>query len=537
MMFVPSDATANTGAGSTCTLSADGSRVVAGSGGHGHGGISSGAVWIVSGPATSTQTEVELLPSAPQSSMGFALALAMNGPGDVLLVGAPLMGPSALRPEAFLYRFDGSSWQEEWHKESALYDAFGNSVAISAVGDVFAIGRPRYTPHWNIQDLGAVNVYRPVAGTWTLESVPYPADYPGHASMYFGNYIAMSADGNTLAIRSWSTFNSPQANGAIYVYEYDASGWVESAKLQEPIAYSDGGFATAIAVDAPGTTVVAGNWQDSRFANYSGAATVFRKSSSGWSCDGVLLSTAPAANGSFGMAVAINDAGDRIVVGEPGATIGGLTSAGSVTEFERTSAGWNPVSVHVAPTPTGASFFGRSVAMSASGRRWIAGEHQADVGASNTGALHMFDVPCPPVTVYCTAQVNSLGCTPAISGVGAPSCSQPTGFSIAAQQVRNQQSGLLFYGTNGRAAQPFQGGTLCVRQPLKRTTLQTSGGSPAPTADCTGTFAFDFNAWVYGTSDPALFPGQHIYAQYYSRDAGATPKVNLTDAIEFYLEP
>jgi hypothetical protein len=96
---------------------------------------------------------------------------------------------------------------------------------------------------------------------------------------------------------------------------------------------------------------------------------------------------------------------------------------------------------------------------------------------------------------------------------------------------------MLFYGTSGRAAYPWNGGTLCVEPPLRRTPLLNSGGSPPGVANCSGVFARDFNAWVSTSQDPTLFPGQHVRAQYYARDPAAPSHVNLSDAVEFYLEP
>jgi hypothetical protein len=64
-----------------------------------------------------------------------------------------------------------------------------------------------------------------------------------------------------------------------------------------------------------------------------------------------------------------------------------------------------------------------------------------------------------------------------------------------------------------------------------------SAGSTPPAIDCSGAFDFDFNTWAANSLDPALFAGQHVFAQYYSRDPGASAQVNLTDALDFYLEP
>ncbi|MDZ4773992.1 MAG: hypothetical protein SGI72_12755 [Planctomycetota bacterium] len=137
----------------------------------------------------------------------------------------------------------------------------------------------------------------------------------------------------------------------------------------------------------------------------------------------------------------------------------------------------------------------------------------------------------------CNAQVNSQGCTPQIGAIGIPRVSGGAGsFSIRATSVINQQSGLLFYGINS-ALQPFQGGTLCVAAPLTRTPIANSGGS-ASGLDCTGVIAFDMGARLAAGVDPRLHVGATIFAQWWTRDALATPfGTNLSNAIRFTIGP
>ncbi|MBI5431721.1 MAG: VCBS repeat-containing protein [Planctomycetes bacterium] len=145
----------------------------------------------------------------------------------------------------------------------------------------------------------------------------------------------------------------------------------------------------------------------------------------------------------------------------------------------------------------------------------------------------------PPTTVtYCVAKTTSVGCSPAIASSGTPSASAGSGFTISASQALNNKNGLLFYGTHGRASAPFQGGTLCVKSPIKRTAVQSSGGNPPPN-DCSGSFALDFNAYVASGADPALIGGVLVDAQYWFRDPGFTPPNNtgLSNALEFTLAP
>ena len=143
---------------------------------------------------------------------------------------------------------------------------------------------------------------------------------------------------------------------------------------------------------------------------------------------------------------------------------------------------------------------------------------------------------CPSPEIYCTAKVSSQGCTPAIGHAGEPSLTAPGPFDVTADQVLNNKNGILFYGLSGRYALPFQGGILCVKPPTRRTGVQSSGGNPPP-ADCSGTFAFDFNAWMQGGQDPNLILGVQVNGQYWYRDPQSPSTTGLTDGIEFSVCP
>ena len=159
-------------------------------------------------------------------------------------------------------------------------------------------------------------------------------------------------------------------------------------------------------------------------------------------------------------------------------------------------------------------------------------------GASNIWK-DVFLRTCPPVgtQTYCVAQTNTLGCKGEVSFTGTPSASAGSGFDLDASNVRNAKLGTLFYGLNGPALIPFQGGSLCVAPPLRRTPLLFSGGSPASASNCSGTFSMDFNSHAASGKDPTLTAGASVRAQFWSRDAGAPTGTNLTDAVLFTLAP
>ncbi|MCC7011387.1 MAG: VCBS repeat-containing protein [Planctomycetes bacterium] len=139
------------------------------------------------------------------------------------------------------------------------------------------------------------------------------------------------------------------------------------------------------------------------------------------------------------------------------------------------------------------------------------------------------------VVPYCTATMNSLGCTPELSVVGVPSASSPQACTLLASSELNQRPGLLFYGS-APAALPFGSGWRCVASPLRRTPAQLSGGS-ASGNDCSGSYAFDWNALVRSGADPALTAGSTHFAQFWSRDGASSTGFNFTSAVQLVIAP
>jgi hypothetical protein len=144
-------------------------------------------------------------------------------------------------------------------------------------------------------------------------------------------------------------------------------------------------------------------------------------------------------------------------------------------------------------------------------------------------------------TTYCAAKVNSLGCTPYMGWVGAPSASAHSGFTVYGYNVRNNKSGLLFYGTHGQSSQPFQGGTLCVATPIKRTPSVNSGGTPTGN-DCSGVYSLDMNAFAHGHLGGSPLPaltvsGTTVDCQWWGRDPGfpAPGNTTLTEGLEYVI--
>ncbi|MCE9594418.1 MAG: hypothetical protein K8S98_09500 [Planctomycetes bacterium] len=155
-----------------------------------------------------------------------------------------------------------------------------------------------------------------------------------------------------------------------------------------------------------------------------------------------------------------------------------------------------------------------------------------------TSAEHAQDeASCPTPTTYCTAKVNSQGCTPSLTFSGSTSLSGPDDFVVRVDQVLNHTRGVILWSKQS-AIQPFGGGFLCVVGPkLRSLPIGKSGGTPPPTIDCSGSYTAPFtHAYM---SSKGIAAGEVIYAQCWSRDRGfqKPDDIGLSEGLAFYVCP
>ena len=161
-----------------------------------------------------------------------------------------------------------------------------------------------------------------------------------------------------------------------------------------------------------------------------------------------------------------------------------------------------------------------------------------DAAGLSTRAVSRLEPDCcqggPAPQIYCTAKVNSLGCTPAISFSGLPSLLSGSPFEIRCDNLVSQRTGLLMYSYSAANA-AFLGGFRCVGAPARRTPPHDTAGSLTPA--CDGALSFDFNAWRQSGPDSSLLSGRLVHVQFWQRDGAASFGAGLSDALVFVLCP
>ena len=143
---------------------------------------------------------------------------------------------------------------------------------------------------------------------------------------------------------------------------------------------------------------------------------------------------------------------------------------------------------------------------------------------------------------YCSAGTSASGCQAFIQAYGTPSATAPSGFTLSVTYMEGAKDGLFFYGTNGRQANPWYGGTsyVCVIPPRLRGGLLAAVGTTA--GACDGWLVQDLNArWCPTCPSPAHNPGAGavVQAQLWYRDPQNTAFAtsSMSDAVEFTVGP
>lgn len=201
----------------------------------------------------------------------------------------------------------------------------------------------------------------------------------GTANQTFGMQVALSADGNTLAVADnwyygggeWPWYGS----GAVYVYGRLNNAWALQAKLEptNPRGYDD--FGTDLALSADGNRLAVGSQYEGYDAPSQdagpGSVFVFERVNNVWTQQAVLRPTAQQDGASFGRTVEISGDGNVLAVGAPyetadvdGTQVG---EAGAVYVFSFRDGTWEAASEVRAPNPESYDRFGFGLRLSQQG--------------------------------------------------------------------------------------------------------------------------------------------------------------------------
>ena len=266
-------------------------------------------------------------------------------------------------------------------------DKFGQSVSISSDGNTLVVGAPHARTN---ADGGAAYVFRKPNLGWggciTVGCSDYVAKLtPSSGSPGFGEAVAISGDGNTIAVllATQSDFGA----GLVYVFVKPSTGWASTTQtallsLHGPVegpcrdglnpAYCSAVFPSSVAINGDGSTVLLGYTGGVVGTEARGAVYVFVRPATGWANSFIQTAKLIASDGNdralLGFKVSISSDDSTIAAAAPQQN--GL--AGAVYVFTKFGTGWTNAT-QTAKLTNAIGFLGNSVDISGNGDTVVAG--------------------------------------------------------------------------------------------------------------------------------------------------------------------
>lgn len=400
----------------------------------------------------------------------FGGSLALSGNGSTLAVGANGEASAATGVDGdqndtstnnagavYVFSLNGETWEQQAYVKASntdIGDRFGTSVALSDDGSTLAVGasgeasaatgidgdQGDNTTVGSGGTAGAVYVFGRSGETWSQQA--YVKASNTDAGDRFGRRVALSADGNTLAVGAdgedsedtgingiqTGAFvgDAAESAGAVYVFTRSGETWDQQAYVKASNTNAGDQFGRSVSLSADGSLLAVGapdegspatgidGDQNDDTAPGAGAVYVFSRTAEDWSPQAYVKANNTGDDDSFGDSVALSADGSTLAVGATGeassATLidgnesdDSAENAGAVYVFNRNDAGWSQQAYVKASNTDSSDSFGFSLALTADGNTLAVaslfeasaatgiGGDQNDNTADSVGAVYVFN--------------------------------------------------------------------------------------------------------------------------------------------------
>jgi hypothetical protein len=442
----------------------------------------SGAVYVFTRRGNSWAQQAYIKASNPQQSAHFGAVLGLSADGNTLAVSAYYEASAAKGingnqddesiPQAgaaYVFTRRGTTWSQQAYIKASNTgrtpssdedfgdgDQFGFSLALSADGNMLAVGaiaedsRASGINNNAFQDddssagSGAVYVFTRTGTTWSQRD--YIKASNADANDLFGYDMAMSGDGNTLAVSAYDEDGSGRGvnnipdgrrngSGALYIFDRIDDAWRQTAYLKGSRSQGNDSMGLSVVLSDDGNTVAAGTTeenclnpgvnpagcdtdvppQDFGLSFNIGAVYVWGRTGNTWTEQAFLKASNPNLYDLFGVRLAFSGDGNTLAVGaqsEYGGTTGingnqadnSAEEAGAVYIFTRSGSTWAQQAYVKASNTDPFDEFGSSLAFSGDGKTLGVGARREGSGARGvngnqndnsvpeSGAVYMFAI-------------------------------------------------------------------------------------------------------------------------------------------------
>ncbi len=324
---------------------------------------------LVAVPLRAQTPEVKLTSPVTETAGRFGLSVSIDGSRAIV--------SSRIGAEAFVYAYDGATWQLE--ARLPIPDGVNShSQSVAILGDRAVVSNPDIGPD------GAVYVFAFDGATWTQQARLVPSG--ALTDEFFGSSVSLSGD----RLLVGAAYSLGTTRGAAYVFAFDGATWTQEAKLLASDGNSGDRFGHDVSLS--GDRALIGALGDD--GNH-GSAYIFDYAGGAWRQTTKLRGTEVQVGDQFGISVSLT--GNRALVGadegDSGGNAGGrayvftTTDGTTWTQQQRLTASDRPVSYSDRRNDN----FGISVALSGDEALIGAYSNQAQSnGKEGPGAAYRF---------------------------------------------------------------------------------------------------------------------------------------------------
>ncbi|TNF66427.1 MAG: hypothetical protein EP298_09785, partial [Gammaproteobacteria bacterium] len=370
--------------GRAVSMSLDGSRVAVASHLNDGNGASSGHVRVFDWDGTNwVQAGADIDGEAAFDQSGNSISLSSDGLR--LAIGADFNdGNGADSGHVRVYEWDGSAWNQlgiDLDGEAAG-DEFGGSVALNSDGSRLAVGAVE-----NNSGQGHTRIFEWDGSAWNQLGLDLDGEAIGDN---FGNSVALSADGNRVAIGATLNDDAGANRGHVRLYDWNGTAWVQVGLDIDGEANQDQS-GSSVTLSADGSRVAIGAiFNDGNGAN-SGHVRVYEFNGANWIQIGSDID-GEAATDESGNSISFSADGLRLAIGAgKNDNING-TQAGHVRIYDWDGSDWVQIGFDI-DGPATDEIFGFDVAMSGDGEHVAIGAHLHDgIIGLQSGLVRVFEL-------------------------------------------------------------------------------------------------------------------------------------------------
>ncbi len=316
----------------------------------------------------------------------FGANICLSADGSTLAIGAPALylgtptEKNVLYGAVHIYAWNGKAWHQKGNAltTSVKNNGFGFALDLSADGNFLIVGTPYYGNKTNT-NIGLAQVYSFENGQWAKMGNPLIGEM---SEQLFGYSVAMSDDGQTVAVGAPSGKTGPESHSYVTVYQWypnnqmrapvwsaekqvpaPISSWKQVGQtLYEPVASTK--FGSHVDLNCNGKMLAVGAPSKNVFAQNCGEISIYILQNNAWQMLGTPI-YGEFENEFLGQTFDLSDDGSTLAVGLPYSG-GALKNTGTVEIYRWNSLDW-VIKGSVLTGLTANDYFGYDVSLSANG--------------------------------------------------------------------------------------------------------------------------------------------------------------------------